>query len=256
LTRLSLGYTVTPFDGLDYQQTEMEAEHPSFIKNIRAKFGHHSRSISQPPIERSIEWGNIPVAYRPVGQVETRVVKPDWPTVRADLPARYHPNPSRQEIKRSSTPSAPLLQLPRPRAMWRRSLEELSPTKKSEWWTDPDLEAQRMTFNIACALPPQYLEHPPSSLEDEEKSATRHEWSPFRNLSTEQRISFYDSRGVTPTPRTANSNEGRSPRRGSNPVHSAYSYHPRSRDDVTIDSLLTHPLLRVYGPDQVQESSR
>ena len=205
-------------------------------------------------MDRSIEWAAVPVEYRPVGQLETKVVKPEWPTVRADLPARYHPNPLRQEIKRALTPSAPMLQLPRPRAMWRRSLEDLSPTKKSEWWTDPDLEVQRMTFNIACALPPQYLEQQPAYSdedEDEKIRGDRNEWSPLRNLHIGQRIPFfYDGSSITPTPRTGLSNDERSPRRGSSPLQSTYSYQPSSRDDMTIDSLLSHPMLCIHPPDQ------
>lgn len=231
----------------------MEEQHPSFMRSIKAKFGHHSRSISQPPMDCSIEWAAVPVEYRPLGQLEAKVVKPEWPTVRADQPARYHPNPLRQEIKRASTPSAPMLQLPRPRAMWRRSLEDLSPTKKTEWWADPDLEAQRMTFNIACALPPQYFEQPPAYADDDEKTRVdRKEWSPFHNLHTGQRIPcFYD--GV-PTPRTGVSNDERSPRRGSSSLQSTYSYYPRERGDVTIDSLLSHPMLCVHAPDATQGS--
>ena len=236
----------------------MEEQQHSFMKNIRAKLGHHHRSISQPPMERSIEWAAIPVEYRPLGTVETRVIKPEWPAVQADIPERYHPNPLRQEIKRSSTPSAPLLQLPRPRAMWRRSLEDLSPTKKSDWWADPNLEAQRTTFNIACALPPQYLEEPPAySDRDEKLSMDRKDWSPFRNLHTGQKIPFfYDGEDRTPTPHTGNSSDERSPRRGSSPIQSSYSYHPSSRDDPTIDSLLSHPLLRVHAPDQTDDPRR
>ena len=205
-------------------------------------------------MDRSIEWAAVPVEYRPVGQLETKVVKPEWPTVRADLPARYHPNPLRQEIKRASTPSAPMLQLPRPRAMWRRSLEDLSPTKKSEWWADPDLEAQRMTFNIACALPPQYFEQPPAYADQYEKSrAERKEWSPFHNLHTGQRIPFfYQGQDISPSPRTGLSNDERSPRRGSSPIQSNYSYHPSERDSVTIDTLLSHPMLCVHAPEETQ----
>lgn len=232
---------------------EMEEQHPSLMRSVKARFGHHTRSISQPATDRSIEWTAVPVEYRPFGQLETKVVKPEWPTVRADLPARYHPNPSRQELKRASAPTAPLLQLPRPRAMWRRSLEDLSPTKKSEWGTDPDLEAQRITFNIACALPPQFLEQPPvysDEDEDEKIRVDRQEWSPFHNLHTGRIPFFYDGRDVTPTPRTGLSNNERSPRRGSSPIQSSYSYHPSGRDEMRIDSLLSHPMLCVHPPDQ------
>jgi hypothetical protein len=42
-----------------------------------------------------------------------------------------------------------------------------------------------------------------------------------------------------------------SPRRGSSPLDTTYSYHSSGRDEPTIDSLLSHPMLRVQGPDQV-----
>ncbi len=234
----------------------MGEQQPSFMKNIKAKFGHHSRSVSQPPMDRTFERAAVPVDYRPSEQLDTRVNKLGWPIMRADLPARHHPNPLRQEIKRASSPSVPLLQLPRHRAMWRRSLEDLSPTKKSEWWTDPDLEALRMTFNIACALPPQYLEHLPAySDEDEKAELDRKEWAALHNLHTGHSIPFfYEGRDVIPTPRTGLYNEERSPRRGSSPIQSSYCYYPRGRDDVSIDSLLSHPMLCMHTPYQTQDS--
>ena len=172
----------------------MKEQHPSFMRSIRAKLGHHTRSISQPPTYRSIEWTTVPVEYRPRGQLETNVVKSDWPTMRTDLPARYHSNPIQQEIKRASTPSAPMLQLPRPRAMWRR-------------WRDPDLEAQRITFNIACALPPHYLQQPPAYLDEDEEekiSVDRQEWSPLHSLYTGHAIPFsrWNRCDTDPTDRT------------------------------------------------------
>ena len=231
----------------------MEEQHPSFMRNIKARVGHHPRSISQPPTDRSIAWGAVPVEYRPLRQLETNVVNPELRPVRADLPASYHPKPSRRELKRASTPTAPLLQLPRPRAMWRRSLEDLSPTRKSEWWTDPDLEAQRKIFSIACALPPQFLEQPPAySDEDEDEQiwVDRQDRSTFHNLHTGRIPFFNDRRYLTPTSRLGLPNDEVSPRRRSSPIQSSYTYHPRGRDDMTIDSLLSHPMLCVGPPDQ------
>lgn len=234
------------------------------MRNLRAKFCH-TRSISQPPVNRSIEWDAVPVDYRPVGHVETRILNPDYSAIQPYIPARYHPNPLRQEIKRASAGSAPLLQLPRPRAMWRRSLEDLSPTKKSDWWSDPDIEAQRMTFNIACALPPQYLEQSPPYSDSDDlgfsgKAATR-DSNPETHLLphpyTRERVPFYsDGRGVTPTPGTAASDASQSLRRGSSPGQNSYSYRPRGNEDATIDRLLSHPMLRVSAPEENRRPSR
>ena len=225
----------------------MGEQNYSIMSNLKIKFGHQARSISQPPpTDRSIEWATVPIEFRPTGKLETRVIEPDFSTGQAYDPVKTYPNIPQRDTKRASTPSAPLLQLPRPRATWRRSLEELSPTKKSEWWSDPDLEAQRMTVDIACALPPQYLEHPPPYSDEDEVSGDRKDYIPFHNLHTGEKIPFfYYGRNITPSPRTGGSwDEGR---RGSSPLHSTYSYHPSGRDDVTIDSLLSHPLL-VHAP--------
>jgi hypothetical protein len=239
-------------------------EQTSFIKNLRAKFCH-TRSISQPPVDRNIEWDAVPVEYRPVGHVETRVLKPEYPALQPYIPARYHPNPLRQEIKRASAGNAPLLQLPRPRATWRRSLEDLSPTKKSDWWNDPDIEAQRMTFNIACALPPHYLEQPPPYSQDDDiddlaKDATQQPDMAelhLPNIYTRERIPFYyDGRGVTPTPGTASSDMNQSLRRGSSPIQGSYNDHTAGSMDATIDGLLSHPMLRVSGPEEHERQPR
>lgn len=187
----------------------------SFLTSIRRKLNR--RSHSSPPdagSQRSLpQWADIPLGYQPVptynplpppAQYATRKTSGHRPKPLPSAPEQYarydpsayqapvkpqhrHTTPRQQSRQAVNIPPPPLLQLPKPRAMWRRSLEDLSPSKRENGWDVPTIHPKRasswdpysantdrssaredepdiaiqMTVDLACALPPQYFDQPP-----------------------------------------------------------------------------------------------
>ncbi|RMZ82625.1 hypothetical protein DV738_g1486, partial [Chaetothyriales sp. CBS 135597] len=75
-------------------------------------------------------------------------------------PAAVQP-PNDKEVAKFNKHSSVLLQLPPPRSMWRRSLGDLSSPKAPQWSDSEDLRGRQMSVDIACAMPPAFLD--PSS---------------------------------------------------------------------------------------------
>lgn len=142
----------------------------------------------------------------------------------------------------SPVPPPPLLQLPKPRAMWRRSLEELSPSKRNAGWDEPDISTKRMSVNIAAALPPQYFDQPPEYNSLHQAAKEIRSSNPWSDEPMQQYRATHDQRRQNiPVIKTEPPKE----------LHRYYDDpygHPMGRPqpvrDVTIDNLLEHPMLR------------
>lgn len=143
-------------------------------------------------------------------------------------------------IPKSSTP---LLQLPRPRATWRRSLEDLSPshTQRAISWHEGDLRSQRMTVDLACALPPDFLDLPPKydSIGESSHIQQPQSWAAQDHSLDGSGSPGYNTkhlpRIVAPEPYDS----GISKSSRGTPVMLMSPSPP-----VTVDTLLQHPLLR------------
>jgi hypothetical protein len=220
-------------------------EHSKFLNVVKQKFNR--RSHSSPPdsgSQRGLpEWQNLAVEYQPVPPpaVRTAPSQPEPlptrdPYARYD-PRAYHSIPQhrhtvpRKATRQSATP-APLLQLPKPRSTWRRSLEDLSPTKRAEGWDMPSTATTRppawdeperqtrMTVDLACALPPQYFDQPPQYESVQHAAKDLHTSNPWTDWQ-QQSVPHI----TTTAPRD-------------------YHRHHPVRDHDAIDDLLQHPLLR------------
>lgn len=240
----------------------------SFFDSVRSKFASRRSHSTPPGFDTEYRSANRPI----VPAEHTHQPNPDSRGISSRTPqptplststchmssapyAKYDPRsyqtigPGRQQaqsIPRRSVqpklapPSTPLLQLPRPRALWRRSLEDLSPTatRRTASWHEGDVPAHRLTVDLACALPPAYLDMPPDYGSVEEPSKTRrpNEWAgSLDGCGVQQRRKESLPQIITTAP-------AKEPSHGQKrDVSSMRTSPPQS---LTVDMLLEHPLLR------------
>jgi hypothetical protein len=207
-----------------------------------------------PHLEHRLASSNAPHASPPS-------VNPHDPYVRYD-PRAYQPvNVQSHDISRNnaalvSAPpvsipknSTPLLQLPRPRALWRRSLDDLSPdspqARRAISWHEGDGRANRGTVDLASALPPEFLDLPPGYEAIEQGSNRRQpQWWADQDTSLAMSGSAgYEARAVPQIvmPETWEKQLVSGLSGTSLSASSAYTSPPQS---LTVDKLLQHPLLR------------
>ena len=204
------------------------------------------RSRSSPPTDRAIDWEELPPAYRPAGPSSVRTLprQPQPPPLQQ--PAPRVSQTLKKEVQKMNKQSSVLLQLPPPRAMWRRSLEDLSPTKRREWLSVEDLQRKQMSVDIACAMPPDFFDHPPgytsdygediSPMSDEDRRrayvAASDQFTDIENFRREiaRMPTFTPTSEETP--------------RFIETEYQIISATERASPLVTIDTLLTHPMLR------------
>lgn len=126
--------------------------------------------------------------------------------------------------------------------MWRRSLEEMSPSKKMADWED--LDTKRNSVNIAAALPPQYFDQPPEYDEIQQAAKEIRLSNPWMTAPGPQ------SRGAQGQQRQDIPHIKTEPPREQHGYYQNYNGYqyvgkpPAQRRDVTIDNLLDHPMLR------------
>jgi hypothetical protein len=213
----------------------------SFIASVRARFDNR-RSHSSPPDNGAARAGPatraMPTPQYPTNKVEQRqagIPRPPQQKLSVNDPyIRYDPRKLQPTIQTSNSPrsprsaiaepTTPLLQLPRPRASWRRSLGDMSADSVRRYWDEEDPEAGRDTVDLACALPPMWLDQPPRYQQVAEAAREIRATNPW---ATDQ------NRADMPLP--------------TNSVPSITTSEPGIREQgrrLTIDDLLRHDLLR------------
>ena len=138
-------------------------------------------------------------------------------------------------------PTTPLLQLPRPRATWRRSLDlsEEKTERRTVSWHEGD---QRDKVDLAYALPPEFLDLPPKYSSIEKTSNDRPDlWTGYGHghsldVSGSTKYEKHLPRIVTPE------SPDELPRSCSD--YSSSSNKPSPSQALTVDGLLQHPMLR------------
>jgi hypothetical protein len=213
----------------------------SFIASVRARFDNR-RSHSSPPDNGAARAGPVPrtmpMPRYATDKVEQRqtIPRPAQQKLSVIDPySRYDPQKLQPAIQTNNSPrsprsaiaepTTPLLQLPRPRASWRRSLGDMSADSVRRYWDDEDPEAARNSVDLACALPPMWLDQPPRYQDVNEAAKEIRATNPWATGQD-------DARNV-PLP--------------TNAVPSITTSEPGNRDQsrrLTIDDLLRHDLLR------------
>ena len=227
---------------------------PSLLTIFRSKQDGR-RSRSSPPTNRTIDWSNLPTEYRPTGPLGVRTIQ-----IQARTPLIPQPKPEvsqsmRQEVTKMNRKASVLLQLPPPRAMWRRSLEDLSPTKRREWLNPEDLRRKQVLAQIACAMPPDFFDHPPDYTSDLDEGVSpltdddiRRSQQPSSYQAGSHNITDFESfRQQIERMPTFTPNDDERPRRFTETEYQIMSALQQDPSSVTmdyIDTLLMHPMLK------------
>ena len=208
------------------------------------------RSRSSPPTNRVIDWNGLPPEYMPAGQTGVRILPVQSRSPPTKRPVLQVSQSMKREVQKMNKQSSVLLQLPPRRAMWRRSLEDLSPTKTREWLKPEDFQRKQLSVDIACAMPPDFFDRPSAFTID-----CGQEISP---MSDEDNIRAYAPassnvaklegfrQAVASMPTFTPTVQDR-PRRFTETEYQIATALENVSPDVTIDRLLSHPMLRTSG---------
>ena len=210
------------------------------------------------------EWDNVPAAFRPVHRAEVRVVDGYYlnrplpgppPRPRTTSPSHVHAVRNTYDIG--------TLRNPTPRTHRTRSAEIAQRRWSSLDNRDADNQNKRASVNIAIALPPEHLDPPPPYSRYPDPLSAGHEPRTISQPPPAHTMQDVNPYNPSDYARPHNQNMRRavvddvvpiiaapqpptpvSPLNTLDYQYMAMRHQPTSRNHVTIENLLTHPMLR------------
>ncbi|KIX06543.1 uncharacterized protein Z518_04519 [Rhinocladiella mackenziei CBS 650.93] len=230
------------------------------FSHVRSKLRHSQSNlqlpISAPPPPSTPDWNNIPIEYRPMDRAETRVVQGYY---------LNQPLPGPPPRPRTTSPTAALdprmrlntstLTNPTPRTHRRRSAQEMYTPWPGLNENESNSGNKSVSVAIAAALPPDHLNPPPpySRYPPPPNAPETHSRSqPYQpaHVINEYCPSDYANHARNTSARPAQDVPFIRPPDPPTPVsplnHLDLQYlgMRQSNDNVTVDDLLSHPMLQ------------